>query len=123
MLRQAQDIRGGQPKAMIVLSMVGKTYRLTHDMKDAAAALELPMAKTALTLKQIYADAPGQGCRCRMAAWRADARRPTSKEHYSAKSCQMPTHRRRAEGQDCCGVTGGGYGRTQVTHGRAEDNH
>ena len=60
-LRQAQDIRGGQPRALIVLSMVGKTYRLTQDMKDAAAALELPLAKTALTLKQIYADAPGQG--------------------------------------------------------------
>ena len=41
--------------------MVGKTYRLTQDMKDAAAALELPLAGTALTLKQIYADAPGQG--------------------------------------------------------------
>jgi len=60
-LRQAQDIRGGQPRAVIVLSMVGKTYRLTQDMKDAAAALELPLAKTAVTLKQIYADAPGQG--------------------------------------------------------------
>jgi chromosome partitioning protein len=60
-LRQAQDIRGGQPRALIVLSMVGKTYRLTQDMKDAATALELPLAKTALTLKQIYADAPGQG--------------------------------------------------------------
>ena len=60
-LRQAQDIRGGQPKAKIVLSMVGKNYRLTHDMKDAAASLKLPMAKTALTLRQIYADAPGQG--------------------------------------------------------------
>ena len=59
-LRQSQDIRGGQPAAMIVLSMVGKTYRLTQDMKDAAAALELPLAKTSLTLKQIYADAPGQ---------------------------------------------------------------
>src|SRR6202030_769748 len=44
-LRQAQDIRGGQPRAIIVLSMVGKTYRLTQDMKDAAAALELPLAK------------------------------------------------------------------------------
>ena len=60
-LRQAQDIRGKLPKAVIVLSMVGKNYRLTQDMKDAAAALELPVAKTALTLKQIYADAPGQG--------------------------------------------------------------
>jgi chromosome partitioning protein len=60
-LRQAQDIRGGEPRSIIVLSMVGKTYRLTQDMKDAASALDLPLAKTALTLKQIYADAPGQG--------------------------------------------------------------
>lgn len=60
-LRQAQDIRTGRPDAVIVLSMVGKNYRLTQDMKDAAAALELPLAQTALTLKQIYADAPGQG--------------------------------------------------------------
>ena len=69
-LRQAQDIRGGQPKAVIVLSMVGKTYRLTQDMKDAAAALELPLAATALTLKQIYADAPGQGA----VVWQLGAR-------------------------------------------------
>jgi chromosome partitioning protein len=60
-LRQAQDIRGGIPKAVIVLSMVGKHYRLTQDMKDAAAALSLPMASTAMILRQIYADAPGQG--------------------------------------------------------------
>src|ERR1700733_7420376 len=69
-LRQAQDIRGGQPRATIVLSMVGKTYRLTQDMKDAAAALELPLAKTALTLKQIYADAPGQAA----VVWQLGAR-------------------------------------------------
>jgi chromosome partitioning protein len=69
-LRQAQDIRSGQPRALIVLSMVGKTYRLTQDMKDAAAALELPMAKTALTLRQIYADAPGQGA----VVWQLGAR-------------------------------------------------
>lgn len=60
-LRQAQDIRAGVPKAVIVLSMVGKNYRLTQDMKDAAAALNLPMASTAMVLRQIYADAPGQG--------------------------------------------------------------
>lgn len=60
-LRQAQDIRAGKPDAVIVLSMVGKTYRLTQDMKDAAAALGLPLARTALILRQIYADAPGQG--------------------------------------------------------------
>lgn len=69
-LRQAQDIRGGIPKAVIVLSMVGKTYRLTQDMKDAAAALEIPLARTAVTLKQIYADAPGQGA----VVWQLGAR-------------------------------------------------
>ncbi len=60
-LRQSQDIRGGLPKAIIILSMVGKNYRLTRDMKEAAAALNLPMAKTPMILRQIYADAPGQG--------------------------------------------------------------
>lgn len=59
-LRRAQDIRQGLPEAVIVLSMIGKNYRLTKDMKDAAAALKLPMARNALTLRQIYADAPGQ---------------------------------------------------------------
>lgn len=60
-LRQAQDIRGGPPNAVIVLSMVGKNYRLTQDMKDAGRALALPLANTPMTLRQIYADAPGQG--------------------------------------------------------------
>lgn len=60
-LRQAQDIRGGVPKAVIVLSMVGKNYRLTKDMKEAAATLNLPLATVPLILRQIYADAPGQG--------------------------------------------------------------
>jgi chromosome partitioning protein len=69
-LRQAQDIRGGRPRAQIVLSMVGKHYRLTQDMKDTATALDLPLAATALTLRQIYADAPGQGA----VVWQLGAR-------------------------------------------------
>jgi chromosome partitioning protein len=60
-LRQSQDIRNGLPHAVAVLSMVGQKYRLTQDMKDAARALQLPLASSALTLRQIYADAPGQG--------------------------------------------------------------
>ncbi len=60
-LRLAQDVRRGPPPAIIVLSMVGKNYRLTRDMKEAAAALDLPLAETAMTLRQIYADASGQG--------------------------------------------------------------
>jgi chromosome partitioning protein len=79
-LRQAQDIRGGQPQAMIVLSMVGPKYRLTRDMKDAAAALELPVAKTALTLKQIYADAPGQ----RAVVWQLGSRGREAAEEVRA---------------------------------------
>ena len=49
-LRQAQDIRNGLPHAVAVLSMVGQNYRLTRDMKEAADALELPLASSPLTL-------------------------------------------------------------------------
>ena len=55
---------------MIILSMVGKNYRLTQDMRDAAAGLKLPVAKTSLTLRQVYADAPGQG----VVVWHLGAR-------------------------------------------------
>ena len=41
--------------------LVGKDYRLTTDMQDAARALQLPLASTAVTLRQAHADAPGQG--------------------------------------------------------------
>src|SRR5271163_3527630 len=50
-LRVSQDIRGGLPKAIIVLSMVGKNYRLTKDMKDAAAVLKLPLASRPMILR------------------------------------------------------------------------
>lgn len=59
-VRQAQAIRGNLPMAIAVLSMVGRGYRLTRDMMEAAAALNLELAKTAVTLRQAYADAPGQ---------------------------------------------------------------
>jgi len=78
-LRQAQKIRSGMPKAKIVLSMVGRHYRLTHDMREAAALLKLPITPTFMTLRQIYADAPGQaavvwqlGSRAREAAIEVD---------------------------------------------------
>lgn len=60
-LRQVRDIRAGAPAATIVLSMVGKNYRLTSDMKDAAKELGLPLAAVPLILRQAYADSPGQG--------------------------------------------------------------
>lgn len=60
-VRHAQSIRQGPPPAVAVLSMVGKDYRLTKDMLEAAQALQLTVATTAITLRQAYADAPGQG--------------------------------------------------------------
>lgn len=60
-VRIAQDVRGGLPPAIVVLSMVRESYRLTQDMKDAATALSLPVAQTPVTLRQVYADSPGQG--------------------------------------------------------------
>lgn len=69
-LRQAQEIRGGKPDAVIVLSMVGKNYRLTKDMEAAAETLNLPLAETPLILRQVYADAPGQGA----VVWQMGAR-------------------------------------------------
>jgi chromosome partitioning protein len=68
-LKHSQTVRRGKPPAIIVLSMVGKNYRLTQDMKNAAAALRLPVAKNALTLRQVYADAPGQ----RVVVWQLGA--------------------------------------------------
>ena len=59
-IRQAQMIRKGLPEAVAVLSMVGKEYRLTKDMREAAASLNLSLTETAVTLRQAYADAPGQ---------------------------------------------------------------
>jgi chromosome partitioning protein len=60
-LRHAQVVRKGTPPGVIVLCMVGKAHRLTQDMIDATVALQLPLASTHLTLRQAYADAPGQG--------------------------------------------------------------
>jgi chromosome partitioning protein len=79
-VRQAQDIRGGVPEAVAVLSMVGRDFRLTKDMRVAAETLRLKLAVTPLTLRQAYADAPGQaafvwdmGYAARDAATEADA--------------------------------------------------
>lgn len=101
-LRQAQDIRGGHPDARIVLSMVGKNYRLTKDMKEAADALELLVAKVPVTLRQIYADAPGQGA----LVWQLGARgkdagdevRSLFRELFPNLKRKAPSRKERAAG-------------------------
>ncbi len=59
-VRQAQAVRLGPPETIAVLSMVGRDFRLTKDMRDAATLLGLKLAETPLALRQAYADAPGQ---------------------------------------------------------------
>ncbi len=90
-LRQAQDIRAGQPHATIVLSMVGKNYRLTKDMKDAAAALNLPLADAAMILRQIYADAPGQGA----VVWNMGTRASDAAHEVEQLFCEILPEARR----------------------------
>jgi chromosome partitioning protein len=94
-LRQAQDIRQGKPEAVLVLSMVGKRYRLTKDMYDAAEALKLPLAKKSLTLKQIYADAPGQGA----VVWSMGARACEEAAEVSQLFQEILPNARRAHGR------------------------
>jgi len=61
LLIQARKIRRGEPPATIILNMVRPRYRLAAEMEKAASALRLPIVSTAWTLRQAYADAPGQG--------------------------------------------------------------
>ncbi len=94
-LLQARDIRRGPPEAVIVLSMVGRNYRLTQDMREAAALLKLPIARTPLTLRQAYADAPGQGG----VVWRLGSRaRDAAREAEALCRELAPEGLRRARG-------------------------
>jgi chromosome partitioning protein len=108
-LRQAQDIRGGEPRAAIVLSMVGKNYRLTRDMQDAARALKLPVAQTALTLKQIYADAPGQGA----VVWQLGAKARDAADEVEALFGELFPRVLAASAEKVI-VLGGGRGRARA---------
>ncbi len=70
LLRQVQQVRNGRPFATIILSMVGKHYRLTKDMKEAAEALDMGLADSVVSQRQVYADAPGQ----KAVVWKLGAR-------------------------------------------------
>ncbi len=94
-LREAQDIRGGRPDAVIVLNMVGKNYRLTKDMKDAAVTLKLPLAETHMILRQIYADAPGQAA----VAWQLGARAREAAGEVDQLFREILPHARRQQGR------------------------
>ncbi len=59
--RQARAIRRGKPATVVVLTMVGKRYRLTREMLSAVEEIGNPVARTMIGQRQALADAPGQG--------------------------------------------------------------
>lgn len=60
-VKQAQSIRGGQPSAIFTPNKIQPHTRLSKDLLDAAEGVGIPIARTAIQFRQIYADAPGQG--------------------------------------------------------------
>ena len=65
--------------------MVGRKYRLTQDMVEAAKALSLPLADTPMVLRQIYADAPGQGA----VVWQLGARAREATKEVQRLFCEL----------------------------------
>ena len=59
-VRQAQKIRNGLPKALLVPNKLQRNYRLSRELLDTAGTLGLDVAP-GLGLRQAYADAAGQG--------------------------------------------------------------
>lgn len=58
-LRQAQQIRGGKPDALIVPNRLQTRYRLSKELMLALESLGVPIT-SGLGLRQDFADAPGQ---------------------------------------------------------------
>ncbi len=59
-VRQAQHIRKGPPRAVLIPNKLQVHYRLSRELLATARALEIPAA-SGLRLRQAYADAAGQG--------------------------------------------------------------
>lgn len=59
-VKQAQQIRHGPPRAVLVPNKLQVQYRLSQEMLEATRSLAIPAAN-GLRLRQAYADAAGQG--------------------------------------------------------------
>lgn len=59
-LKQAQNIRHGPPRAALVPNKLQVQYRLSRELLEIAKSLEIP-STPGLRLRQAYADAAGQG--------------------------------------------------------------
>ena len=59
-VKQAQQIRQGPPRAVLVPNKLQVQYRLSRELLETVKSLEIPAAG-GLRLRQAYADAAGQG--------------------------------------------------------------
>jgi len=59
-LKQAQAIRHGPPRALLMPNKLQVQYRLSRELLETARSLEIP-STGGLRLRQAYADAAGQG--------------------------------------------------------------
>lgn len=60
-IRQAQRVRGGPPKAMLVLNRAQARHRLTAECTDALAGFGVKVARARLGARSAFADSCGQG--------------------------------------------------------------
>src|SRR5215469_3958060 len=76
-IKQAQSVRNGVPKAFFVPNKLQSGTRLSRELMSTADALGLPVLP-GLHLRQAYADAVGQGT----VVWRMPNARPAADEIY-----------------------------------------
>ena len=60
-IKQAQSIRQGLPQALFVPNKIQVNTLLSADLLKTAREIGIPVAQTAIRLRQVYADAPTQG--------------------------------------------------------------
>jgi len=69
-LIHARQIRAGLPPAVVIITMIDDRYKLAAQMIKSTAKIGLPMTSTRLSLRQVYADAPGKSS----VVWKMGAR-------------------------------------------------
>jgi len=60
-IKQAQVVRKGMPRALFVANKVQTHTHLSKELLASSAVVGIPMAQGFVKLRQVYADAPGQG--------------------------------------------------------------
>ena len=58
-IRLSQEVRGGEPKAFLVMNQTGDADVLARDIRQLARQFGMPMARTNVKRLRAYRDAPG----------------------------------------------------------------